>query len=192
MEYRRRELLGASAAGIAAAVGGCLGLGGDQSEGSITGEELALATTTSTYDTGLLDEINAAFQERFGTPVAANAQGTGAAIESARNGNADVILVHARSLEDEFMREGHGGQPAEPDVQRLRDRRAERRSGGRRRHRAGDGGLRGHRERARKRSSFRAETTPVRTRRNWRSGTNRAPSPAASGTRSSGAGWETR
>jgi len=108
MEYRRRELLGASAAGIAAAVGGCLGLGGDQSEGSITGEELALATTTSTYDTGLLDEINAAFHERFGTPVAANAQGTGAAIESARNGNADVILVHARSLEDEFMREGHG------------------------------------------------------------------------------------
>jgi len=84
------------------------GSGGDQSEGSITGEELALATTTSTYDTGLLDEINAAFQERFGTPVAANAQGTGAAIESARNGNADVILVHARSLEDEFMREGHG------------------------------------------------------------------------------------
>ncbi|WP_222914165.1 substrate-binding domain-containing protein [Natrinema sp. SYSU A 869] len=108
MEYRRREVLGASAAGIAAAVAGCLGQGGDDSGGSIEGEELALATTTSTYDTGLLDEINAAFQERFGTPVAANAQGTGAAIESARNGNADVILVHARSLEDEFMREGHG------------------------------------------------------------------------------------
>ncbi|MFC6764136.1 substrate-binding domain-containing protein [Natrinema soli] len=108
MEYRRRELLGASAAGIAAAVGGCLGLGDDQSEGSIAGEELALATTTSTEATGLLDELNAAFEERFGTRVAANAQGTGQAIESARNGNADVILVHARSREDEFMQEGYG------------------------------------------------------------------------------------
>ncbi|SEQ44152.1 substrate-binding domain-containing protein [Natrinema salaciae] len=109
MEYRRRELLGASAAGIAASVAGCLGSdGGDGEEGSIAGEELALATTTSTYDTGLLDELNQAFQERFGTPVAANAQGTGKAIRSARDGNADVILVHARSQEDEFMREGYG------------------------------------------------------------------------------------
>ncbi|MBZ6493586.1 substrate-binding domain-containing protein [Natrinema longum] len=108
MEYRRREMLGAGVAGIAAAVSGCLGGRNAESDGSITGEELALATTTSTYDTGLLDEVNEAFQERFGTPVAANAQGTGKAIESARNGNADVILVHARSQEDEFMRDGYG------------------------------------------------------------------------------------
>ncbi|WP_226481751.1 substrate-binding domain-containing protein [Natrinema amylolyticum] len=110
MEYRRRALLGAGAAGIAAAVGGCLGSNGDGdgNGGSIAGEELALSTTTSTYDTGLLDEVNAAFQERFGTPVAANAQGTGQAIRSARDGNADVILVHARSQEDEFMRDGYG------------------------------------------------------------------------------------
>ena len=108
MEYRRRAVLRAGATGIAAAVAGCLGQSGDDGEGSIAGEELALATTTSTYDTGLLDEINAAFQKRFGTPVAANAQGTGQAIQSARDGNADVILVHARSQEDEFMRNGHG------------------------------------------------------------------------------------
>ncbi|ELY89717.1 substrate-binding domain-containing protein [Natrinema altunense] len=107
MEYRRRALLGASAAGIAAAVGGCLGSDAE-GEGSIAGEELALATTTSTEATGLLDEINAAFEERFGTRVAANAEGTGAAIRSARDGNADVILVHARSREDEFMQEGYG------------------------------------------------------------------------------------
>jgi len=108
MEYRRRAVLRAGATGIAAAVAGCLGSNNTDGEGSIAGEELALATTTSTYDTGLLDEINAAFQERFGAQVAANAQGTGQAIESARNGNADVILVHARSQEDEFMREGYG------------------------------------------------------------------------------------
>ncbi|OAQ53568.1 tungstate ABC transporter permease [Natrinema mahii] len=108
MEYRRREVLGASAAGIAAAVGGCLGDSGDDGEGSIAGEELAMATTTSTEATGLLDELNAAFRERFSTRVAANADGTGAAIRSARDGNADVILVHARSQEDEFMRDGYG------------------------------------------------------------------------------------
>lgn len=108
MEYRRRAVLRAGATGIVAAMAGCLNSNNTADEGSIAGEELALATTTSTYDTGLLDEINAAFQERFGTPVAANAQGTGQAIESARNGNADVILVHARSQEDEFMRDGYG------------------------------------------------------------------------------------
>ncbi|WP_049988499.1 substrate-binding domain-containing protein [Natrinema salifodinae] len=108
MEYRRRTVLRAGAAGVATAVAGCLGRGENDGEASVVGEELALATTTSTYDTGLLDEINAAFQERFGTPVAPNAQGTGQAIESARNGNADVILVHARSQEDEFMRDGYG------------------------------------------------------------------------------------
>ncbi|RZV08666.1 tungstate transport system substrate-binding protein [Natrinema hispanicum] len=108
MEYRRREFLGAGATGLTAAIAGCLNSSNDGNEGSIAGAELALATTTSTYDTGLLDEINAEFQDRFGVQVAANAQGTGQAIESARNGNADVILVHARSQEDEFMRDGYG------------------------------------------------------------------------------------
>ncbi|ELY69992.1 substrate-binding domain-containing protein [Natrinema versiforme] len=108
MEYRRREVLGASAAGIATAVAGCIGSGEDDGEGSIAGEELALATTTSTEATGLLTEINEAFRERYGVRVAANAEGTGASIRSARDGNADVILVHARSREDEFMQEGYG------------------------------------------------------------------------------------
>jgi tungstate transport system substrate-binding protein len=36
------------------------------------------------------------------------AQGTGAALESARNGDSDVVMVHARSLEDEFMHNGYG------------------------------------------------------------------------------------
>ncbi|WP_049923803.1 substrate-binding domain-containing protein [Halopiger djelfimassiliensis] len=108
MEYRRRAVLRTGAAGVATALAGCLGSNGGGSEGSIVGEELALATTTSTHDTGLLDEVNAAFEERFGVRVAANADGTGAALRSARKGNADVVLVHARSLEDEFMNDGYG------------------------------------------------------------------------------------
>jgi ABC-type tungstate transport system, permease component len=44
----------------------------------------------------------------YGVTVDAVAQGTGAALESARNGDSDVVMVHARGLEDEFMRNGYG------------------------------------------------------------------------------------
>jgi tungstate transport system substrate-binding protein len=67
-----------------------------------------LATTTSTYDTGLLDEVNADFEENFGIPVQAISQGTGAALETARAGDCDIVMVHVRSQEDEFMRNGYG------------------------------------------------------------------------------------
>jgi tungstate transport system substrate-binding protein len=66
----------------------------------VAGETLTLTTTTSTYDTGLLDEVHPDFEEMYGV--------TGAALESARNGDSDVVMVHARGLEDEFMRNGYG------------------------------------------------------------------------------------
>ena len=74
----------------------------------MAGETLTLTTTTSTYDTGLLDEIHGDFEAMYGVTVDAVAQGTGAALESARNGDADVVMVHARGLEDAFMRDGYG------------------------------------------------------------------------------------
>ena len=106
---QRREFLGASAGGVAAALAGCAGgNGGEAADAGLLDETLTLTTTTSTYDTGLLDELNAAFEDRYGVTVDAVAQGTGAALETARNGDSDVVMVHARSLEDEFMREGFG------------------------------------------------------------------------------------
>jgi tungstate transport system substrate-binding protein len=107
---QRREFLAATAGGMAAALAGCAGgNGGDEgSDAEILGETLTLTTTTSTYDTGLLDEVNAGFEDRYGAEVEAVAQGTGAALETARNGDSDLVMVHARSLEDEFMREGYG------------------------------------------------------------------------------------
>ncbi|MXR51499.1 solute-binding protein [Halovenus sp. WSH3] len=104
---QRREFLGVLAGGATLAVAGCAG---DDSTGpaAVTDETLTLTTTTSTYDTGLLDEVNAAFTDEFGAAVEAVAQGTGAALETARNGDSDVVMVHARSLEDEFLREGYG------------------------------------------------------------------------------------
>ncbi len=72
------------------------------------GTEVILATTTSTYDSGLLDELLPAFEEETGFKVKPIAVGTGEAIAMGERGEADVILVHARSSEDEFVEGGYG------------------------------------------------------------------------------------
>lgn len=69
---------------------------------------LRLATTTSTYNSGLLEAIVPTFEAEFQADVDIIAVGTGQAIKLGESGDADVILVHARSREDEFIAEGHG------------------------------------------------------------------------------------
>lgn len=71
-------------------------------------EVLRLATTTSTEDSGLLEVILPDFEEEFNAQVDVVAVGTGQAIELGEAGDADVILVHARSREDAFVADGHG------------------------------------------------------------------------------------
>src|SRR5581483_9783154 len=68
---------------------------------------LRLATTTSTYDSGLLDAILPDFEKKFHCQVDVIAVGTGQAIEIGRKGDADVLLVHARQQEDQFVADGH-------------------------------------------------------------------------------------
>ncbi len=68
---------------------------------------LRLATTTSTADSGLLGAILPAFEKQCACRVDVIAVGTGQALEIARRGDADVVLVHARAAEDQFVREGH-------------------------------------------------------------------------------------
>lgn len=70
--------------------------------------DLVLATTTSTQDTGLLDVLIPAFEKKTGVKVKVVAVGTGAAIEMGKKGDADVVLVHARAAEDEFVASGYG------------------------------------------------------------------------------------
>ena len=120
MSIQRRRFVAALGAGATVAAAGCTGdtTDGETNESGsngdttaqvgVAGETLTLTTTTSTYDTGLLDAIHTDFEDLYGVSVDAVAQGTGAALESARNGDADVVMVHARSLEDEFMRNGYG------------------------------------------------------------------------------------
>ncbi|MEN8255519.1 MAG: substrate-binding domain-containing protein [Verrucomicrobiota bacterium] len=72
------------------------------------GEVLRLATTTSTYETGLLDHILPAFEKAHDCKVHVISVGTGKAMQVARNGDVDIILVHARQAEDAFVAEGYG------------------------------------------------------------------------------------
>lgn len=69
---------------------------------------LILATTTSTKDTGLLDVLIPAFEKKTGLTVKTIAVGTGEALKMGERGDADVLLVHSRPAEDEFMAKGFG------------------------------------------------------------------------------------
>ncbi|MCJ7703268.1 MAG: substrate-binding domain-containing protein [Anaerolineales bacterium] len=76
--------------------------------GSSPDLEIILATTTSTYDSGLLDELVPVFESEFGYVVKIVSVGTGKALKMGEEGNADIILVHAPSAELEFMDQGFG------------------------------------------------------------------------------------
>ena len=66
-------------------------------------EKITLATTTSTFDSGLLDYLLPKFTEQTGIQIKVLSVGTGTAIQYGKDGNADVILVHSRSREDDFV-----------------------------------------------------------------------------------------
>jgi tungstate transport system substrate-binding protein len=71
-------------------------------------ETLVLATTTSTENSGLLAYLLPDFERDYNTQVDVIAVGTGQALKLGEDGNADVLMVHARDLEDAFMEAGHG------------------------------------------------------------------------------------
>lgn len=71
-------------------------------------QRLILATTTSTYDSGLLDYILPDFEATYNADVDVISVGTGQAIALGESGDADVLLVHARAREDAFVEAGHG------------------------------------------------------------------------------------
>ena len=69
---------------------------------------LKLATTTSTDNSGLLGVLLPPFEEMINVRVDVIAVGTGKALALGRNGDVDLVLVHARSAEDQFVAEGYG------------------------------------------------------------------------------------
>jgi len=75
---------------------------------STESQSLILATTTSTENSGLLAYLLPGFEEEYNVSVDVIAVGTGQAMTLGEDGNADVLMVHARAREDAFMEAGHG------------------------------------------------------------------------------------
>jgi tungstate transport system substrate-binding protein len=69
--------------------------------------DVVLATTTSTRDAGLLDSLLPVFTAQSGYSVRVIAVGTGQALETARRGDAEVVLVHAPELERALVDSGY-------------------------------------------------------------------------------------
>ena len=73
-------------------------------------DRLRLATTTSTDNTGLLNEINPIFEVKYNIRIDVIAVGTGKALRLGENGDVDVLMVHAPEAEKAFMANGFGSE----------------------------------------------------------------------------------
>lgn len=71
---------------------------------------LRVATTTSLYDTGLWGYLEPMFEEKYGVALDILYVGTGIALEYGRRGDVDVIIVHSKAREEQFVAEGYGVQ----------------------------------------------------------------------------------
>jgi len=69
---------------------------------------ITVASTTSTEQSGLFRHLLPIFERQTGIQVRVVAVGTGQALDIGRRGDADVVLVHAKPLEEKFMAEGQG------------------------------------------------------------------------------------
>ena len=70
--------------------------------------DIKMATTTSTDNSGLLKVLLPKYEAKCNCKVQVISVGTGKAMELGKNGDVDVLLVHARPAEDKFVAEGHG------------------------------------------------------------------------------------
>ena len=71
-------------------------------------KSIVVSSTTSTQDSGLFGHILPLFKARTGIEVKVVSQGTGQALDTGRRGDADVVFVHAKALEEKFLAEGFG------------------------------------------------------------------------------------
>jgi len=85
---------------------GCTGTTSDPTP--VETQQLRIATTTSLYDTKLLDHLTSIFEEEYNAEVLIVSAGTGKAIEYGQNGDVDVLMVHDRAREDAFLADGYG------------------------------------------------------------------------------------
>lgn len=94
-------------AAIAAVI--LLGIGFYAISGNGDREILRISTTTSLEDTGLLEDVEAAFERKYpNIDVQIVSGGTGIALERGKRGDADLLIVHDKKREEEFIKDGYG------------------------------------------------------------------------------------
>jgi len=71
-------------------------------------QRLRVATTTSLYDTGLWGYLEPMFEEKYNVELDVMYAGTGKAIEYGRRGDVDIITVHSKTDEEQFIADGYG------------------------------------------------------------------------------------
>jgi tungstate transport system substrate-binding protein len=96
------------ASGQSPAVAGPAETATQQARRAPANPRIVLATTTSTVDSGLLDELLPLFEQQTGYKVVPLSLGSGQAIATAERGEADILLVHSPDAEKKFMEAGHG------------------------------------------------------------------------------------
>jgi tungstate transport system substrate-binding protein len=69
---------------------------------------ILMASTIGPIDSGIVDALENGFEKESGIRVRHVGAGTGAAMEIARKGNMDIVMVHAKALEEKFVKEGYG------------------------------------------------------------------------------------
>jgi len=99
MELKKGELFGVVLMTLALSVA---------SPASLAQKFITVASTTSTEQSGLFKHLLPIFQKKTGIEVRVVALGTGQSLDMGKRGDADVVFVHARSLEDKFVAEGYG------------------------------------------------------------------------------------
>jgi tungstate transport system substrate-binding protein len=73
-----------------------------------TNKFILLSSTIGPIDAGIVDLLENEFEKETGIRVRHVGSGTGAALDIARKGNVDLVLVHAKSLEEKFVQDGFG------------------------------------------------------------------------------------
>lgn len=100
MKHLKRVLAGLALAATLALTGTGNGIAADTF--------IILQSTTSTQNSGLFDYMLPVFTKKTGIEVRVVAVGTGQALKNARNGDGDVLFVHAKPAEEKFVAAGFG------------------------------------------------------------------------------------
>jgi len=106
MEKKKRVIVGVVVAILAVAAVTALCI--TKTPAPAPKQTLILSTTTSLYDTGLLDYLKPVFEEQYNAELHIVYAGTGKAMEYGMRGDVDVLAVHDRVREDKFIADGYG------------------------------------------------------------------------------------